>query len=199
MRERTWIEIAVAIVALIVSGVSLWVGVRTEDANEQLVATSTWPYVEIQKNNATPSGVPEIQYLLINGGVGPAKIESFELFYKGKAMPSMIAYLQACCRFDLVKYHARYLAAPEGGKPTPIISGTPANIVLRPGETRSILTVALGADDADLWRALDHARAETTFDACYCSALDRCWRSDLRGLHPERVDKCTAAKQPFDY
>lgn len=198
IRERTWIEIAVAIAALIVSGISLWVGVRTEDANEQVVASSTWPFVEIQTNDITYGGQPRIQFILVNGGVGPAKLETFEMFYKGKPMTSYKGYLAACCHFDLARYRADYDASPANKKPAPLIFGAPQDIVLRAGEARPILTVVRGANNAAFWNALDKARGDTAFRVCYCSVLNRCWTSDLLTLHPKRVDKCTSAKYPFN-
>ena len=199
MRERTWIEIVVAVAALVVSGISLWVGVRTEDANEQMVASTTWPFVEVQTNNATESGQHRISYLLINAGVGPAKIESFELLYKGKPMDSLAQYLRACCNFDIAAFNKRRHTAQGSNKPTALITGAPANIVLRAGAERPFLTLPLSAGDQPLWEALNQSIAKTTFHVCYCSVLDRCWSKDARTLDPRRVAKCAPAKHPYDY
>ena len=42
--QRHWSDTVLAVAALFVSAVSLWVGIRTENANEELVAASSWPF-----------------------------------------------------------------------------------------------------------------------------------------------------------
>ena len=50
------------------------------------------------------------------------------------------------------------------------------------------------ADPAQLaiWDGLNSARVALEFDACYCSVLDECFRSDLVSMTPTRVDACPA-------
>lgn len=84
---------------LFVSAVSLWVGVRTEIANEKLVAASTWPFLQILISNATPDAKLDLHFDVVNTGVGPAKIESFEMFWKGKPYRSGRQLLIDCCGF----------------------------------------------------------------------------------------------------
>src|SRR5215471_15741962 len=82
--QRHWSDTVIAVAALFVSAVSLWVAIRTENANEQLVTASTWPFEQVVVSNADPDTSLNLKFQVTNAGVGPAKIESFELFWKGK-------------------------------------------------------------------------------------------------------------------
>ncbi|HEY1613775.1 MAG TPA: hypothetical protein VGF97_08805 [Rhizomicrobium sp.] len=186
-------DIGIALAALFVSAVSLWVGVRTENANEQLVAASTWPFLQVQISNADEADAKlDLQFQVVNTGVGPAKIESFEVFWKGRPFRSAIELLTRCCGYKFVK-----ATSPDAKNHTPLTTGTVQGIVLRAGEPELFIHYRLGADNLAVWSALDKAREQMTYRICYCSVLDECWRSALRSelyfpgqLHPERVTTC---------
>jgi hypothetical protein len=44
----------------------------------------------------------------------------------------------------------------------------------------------------DLIMAVDAARTDITFNACYCSVLDECWQTDFSSSRPKRVEECHA-------
>jgi hypothetical protein len=46
--QRHWSDTAIAAAALFVSAVSLRVAIRTQKANEQLAAASTWPHFLVE-------------------------------------------------------------------------------------------------------------------------------------------------------
>jgi hypothetical protein len=187
-------DIVIAVSALFVSVVSLWIGVRNEIANEQLVAASTWPFLQIEISNADPDAKLDLQFAVGNTGVGPAKIQSFEVFWKGKPFRSGTELVERCCGYHFVK-----ATAPEAKNHTPLILGTVQGVVLRAGDTESFLRYRLNADNLPVWTALDKARDQMTFRICYCSVLNECWRSELRSelylpgqLQPEEVRTCPA-------
>ena len=196
---RHWSDTAVAVAALFVSGVSLWVGIRTESANEQLVASGTWPFLQVQIDNANPDGKLNLQFHVVNTGVGPAKIESFEVFWKGKPYRSGRQLLKECCGFK--NYAA---TSPEGKSHTPLLTGTVQGVVLRAGEPETFIRYPLNGDNLAIWNALDHARAGFSYRICYCSVLDECWRNSLVNelyvpgqLHPEHVKACPIPAVPY--
>ncbi|HWA92042.1 MAG TPA: hypothetical protein VG889_18525 [Rhizomicrobium sp.] len=192
--QRHWSDTALAIAALFVSAVSLWIGIRTEVANEELVAASTWPFLQVQISNADPDAKLDLQFQVVNTGVGPAKVESFELFWKGKPYRSGTQLLTDCCGYREIK-----ATSPEAANHTPLLKGTVQGMVLRAGEAETFIHYKLGADNLAVWSALDKARNDMTYRVCYCSVLDQCWRSALQSeiylagqLHPERVNSCAA-------
>lgn len=192
--RKSLLDLIIAGAALFVSAISLWVGVRTESANEKLVAASTWPFLQVQISNATSEDKLDLRFQVVNTGVGPAKIESFELFWKGKPYRSGGELLKACCGFKDYK-----ATSPEAKNHTRLTVGSVQGIVLRAGEIETFIHYPLNADNLSIWNTLDKARDQMTYRICYCSVLDECWRSELQSelyirgqLHPERVNECPA-------
>lgn len=190
--RRHWTDTLFAVAALFVSAISLWVGIRTEDANEKLVAASTWPFVQVQISNANPDAKLDLQFSVVNTGVGPAKIESFEVFWKGKPYRSANELLHACCGYTSIK-----ATLPQAKGHTPLTTGTVQGVVLRAGEPEMFIHYPLNTDNLAVWSALDNAREQMTYRICYCSVLDECWRGVLRSelyirgqLHPKQVKTC---------
>jgi len=93
---RDWVDPFLALVALVVSAVSLWVAIGTEQANRRMVAAASWPLLQVDTSNLHAT----IVFSVLNGGVGPAKLKTFELFWNGKAYPGAHALLTACCGYD---------------------------------------------------------------------------------------------------
>ena len=198
--QRHWSDTLFALAALFVSAVSLWVGIRTEKANEQLVAASTWPYLYVDSSNANPDGTKMIHMDVTNFGVGPAKVESFEVFWKGKSWPTADVLAGACCGYKPFDF-ARELAGP---KRTTMLTGGVQSTVIRAGETRPFVSLPFGSDNADVWGRLNNARHNMSYRICYCSVFDECWIGNFSGflpragqLHPARVKECPVPKVPF--
>lgn len=185
MRERNWIELFVGLAALAVSGISLWVGVRTEQANEDMVAATTWPVLQYGSSDLNDSRQPEIKLLITNGGVGPAKLMTLEMFYRGKPMSGPDMLLAACCGG----------ANPQGAG---ILEYTANGTLIRPGEERDFLRVIDIPQTRPLMAKLETVRNALSFRACYCSVLNRCWISDLTTLDPMPVKVCPVPKVPYN-
>ena len=99
-----WLDLVLGLSAMFVSVVSLIVAVahgrtmeRMADANTRMVEANSWPFVEFETHNADEHGNGDVRLVLINEGVGPARIETFELWWDGKPMSSLRTLLQACC------------------------------------------------------------------------------------------------------
>jgi hypothetical protein len=88
-----WLDISLGLCAMFVSVVSLVVAVehgrtmqRMADANARMVDENAWPFVEFSDHNADEQGNADIRLVLTNEGIGPARIETFELWLDGKPM-----------------------------------------------------------------------------------------------------------------
>lgn len=185
---RQWVELLLGAAALLVSAVSLWVAIGTEQANRQMVAAASWPLLQGDTADLPEKGVPVISFVLINGGVGPAKLKTLEVWWQGRAFSGAVPLLEACCGF-------RPFAGPPAMRTigrTLMTTGGVRNAVILAGEHRSFLHMPLGSDNSAVWQKLDAARRELRFRACYCSVFDECWVSNLQDLEPQRVDKCPA-------
>lgn len=189
-----WVDLVVAFSALFISVVSLGVAIlhgRTmeamADANARLVAANSWPFLSYGAGWVTVNGVARVHMRVHNTGVGPAKIESAELVWKGAAYRSSQEFLKACCELDAAS--------------TKFDSDLLSNIVLRAGQSIEFLALTQAADPrafGSLQRAV--LSRDLKLNICYCSIFDECWKSDLTtlNLQPERVEACVRPKVPFD-
>lgn len=196
-RPRHWLEYVSTAFAVVVSLISLWVAIATERANRQMVAASSWPLLEVDSSNVDDQGRSVLLFEVSNAGVGPAKVRSFEVFYKGKPYRSAVSLIRACC-------------APAFERPTPtgdegaigaLITGGVAGNVIRAGQTHPFIRYSLGTQNGELWRAINTARNESiTYRICYCSVFDECWINAPAGrdqLDPTPVDKCPVPPVPY--
>jgi len=199
-----WLDMIVAGCALLVSVTSLVVAVlhgrtmeRMADANARLVSANSWPLLQRYWSDAGIDGGPATALIVANGGVGPAKIEAFELFWKGRPMHNPHELIEACCLA---------VEAPDstssGAQPAPGRAGWSLEVssvqgmILRAGATiRAYELLETPATKALVTRL--RAITDVTLRACYCSVFDECWVSDLRTLQPTRVARCEAPKVPF--
>jgi hypothetical protein len=184
--SKKWFEAAAAVAALVVSAISLWVAIGTEDANRKMVSAASWPLIQFIDSDADDQTHSDIIKLSVsNAGVGPAKIESFELFYRGRAMRSHAELMRACCGY----------VRPASEADRPMTSAT-SDTVLRAGETRPFLIYAKTSTNAAIYDRLDGVREDgIEYRICYCSVFDECWQSDTRShslLKPAPVKACIA-------
>jgi hypothetical protein len=105
-----WVDLSVAVCALVVSMTSLWVAVRhghpmerMADANARLVSANSYPLLQHFQSSAADlqsalDGIPGqlvASLNVINSGVGPAKVETLEIFWNGRSVRSVRELLQA--------------------------------------------------------------------------------------------------------
>jgi hypothetical protein len=184
VHRRHWLEYVATAAALLLSAVSLWVAIGTMDANRKMVAAASWPFLQLDTSNGDAAGHDVISFSVTNAGVGPAVVETFELSWHGIPMHSGQELLEHCC----------------GYKQGQIVwsTGTVAVGVIRTGETRMFITYPKGPKNAATYDAFNFTRLKgLSYSACFCSVFGECWLSDLRDLHPPRIDKCPAAEVPY--
>ncbi|HEY1527323.1 MAG TPA: hypothetical protein VGH51_13895 [Candidatus Angelobacter sp.] len=185
-----WVDLIVASSAIFISIVSLAVSIghgrvmeQLVKENQKMVAGSTMPFLtEFGSQFDSVTGQHRLRLILKNGGVGPARIEWFEVRYKGVPYSSEDALLHACCLSALPKGNLNSDALQSSG-----VSGT----MLPQRESIDFIDLRPGTG-LDLMNALDAARRDITYNACYCSVLDECWQTDFSSSHPKRVEECHA-------
>lgn len=186
-KRHKWLDMSVALSALFVSVVSLGVAMRMAEANARLVSASSWPFLSYGPGTDSINGAQKIHMKVVNAGVGPAKIESAELVWKGVAYRSDLDFLKSCCGFE--------------GSEKDFDSDLLPNEVLRAGERISFLEFAQSTRPS-VFAALQQAMLsrDLQLNVCYCSIFDECWKEDLTtlSLKPRSVQACVAPKVPFD-
>ncbi len=187
--DRHWAESALAIGAVVIAAASLWIAVATEHTNRQIVAASSWPFLEQYFSDATYTGRKLLTVNVVNAGIGPAKVESVELFWHGKAYRSARELLRDCCGYN-----------PSLSQNPEFIVSTLDGWVMRPGETIHLIWYPYPAGDPGPWKKFNsvlesrQAGAPPQLRICYCSAFNQCWITKGHELNPPRVAACPVPK-----
>jgi hypothetical protein len=183
-------DVAIAVTAIFISAVSLFVAIQHGKTERDLVAANVWPFPRgILTNGYDDKG--SIAIGVSNGGVGPAKIQSFELFYRGQPVSSGLDLLRKCC--GLGQGDAAVKAQLPHGIKYSIVDET----VLRPGEDNPVLRVERSATVPQVPDRLAASLPQMTFRVCYCSVLDQCWINDLRTTRTQTVRECKPPEHPY--
>lgn len=184
-------DVIVSLTAIFISAVSLYVAIEHGRTERQLIAANVWPFLrEIRSNSYGPDG--DITIGLINVGVGPAKVRSFEVFYRGNPVSSGLDLLRKCCGLpaDVASVKA---ALPHG-----LFYSTVDNSVVMPREDIEAIKLYRRQSNVQIGDRLSAALGNVTFRACYCSELDQCWRTNLQSIQAEPVKQCPAPQHPFN-
>jgi len=188
-----WIDISVAGCALIVSVTSLFVAIRhghsmerMAEANARLVEANSWPLLQRYQSDVGEQGARAFSLNVANFGVGPAKVESVEVFWQGSAVHGPHELAELCC-----------LQGKSSGAEQSLETSGVMGTVLRAGEVRHIIEFPEDPHNGPLSDQLHGALRKIVMRACYCSVFDECWISDLRTLHPPRVKECPVPQVPF--
>ena len=183
----------VSIAAIFISAVSLYTAIQNGKTERQLVAADVWPFPRAILSGGWDSK-NSIVVGVANAGVGPAKIRSFEMFYRGQPVNSGLDLLRKCCRLGPGPDAAN--AQIPGGHYYSIIDES----VLRAGEDDAVLRVTPSPSAPAVTDRLKNYSVlnQITFRVCYCSVLDQCWISNLRNTHTQAVGECTPPEHPYD-
>ena len=183
---RFWFDFIAASAAIFISVVSLVIGMRGETIQKDLLAANSWPFLELDEERSSA-----ISISIKNEGVGPAKVESFEVFYKDQPVDSSLDLLRRCCGLSQDNTTAREQLSHD------ISLGDVADNVIRPDESRQMIRMGRPASDSSLFDSFDAQFGSFTFRVCYCSILDKCWMSNLQTLKPAEVASCPVPTHPF--
>jgi len=178
------VDLIIAGCAILISGISLFIAIQQSRTMQKQLAAASWPLLQYSSGNTDDQNKLAIEMTVTNAGVGPALIKRFRILYGGKSYDNYYRFLLDCCGYPVPK-----------GQTTKFVPGTPLTAfvkgsVVRAGETKPFLSMALTPDNQDMWKKLDRARFKLKFDACYCSVLGDCWHSDLTGLDAQQVAAC---------
>jgi hypothetical protein len=190
---RPHFDVIVSLTAIFISAISLYVAIEHGKTERDLVAANVWPFPrEILDNNHDESGSVAIG--VSNGGVGPAKIRTFEMFYRGQPVSSGLDLLRKCC--GLPPGDAAVKTAFPKHLGTSIVDET----VWRPGEEDVVLRVPPSQAAPEITQRLKQfdVLTKVTFRVCYCSVLDQCWIGDLRSTQVQSVAQCRPPVHPYN-
>jgi len=184
-----WVDLALALSAVFISAVSLGVAIDHGRTERQLVAANSWPFLRNMLDNGYDAGKSVVMGMS-NGGVGPAKVQSLEVFYDGRAASSNLDVLRKCCGLPP--------GASAGSKwlPKGFSYSIADNQVLRPGEENPVMQVWRKSSPEMASRFAD-ALLKLSFRVCYCSVFDECFIGNLKDTRQQRVKACPKPEHPY--
>lgn len=187
---RSRVDLILALTAIFLSAISLYVAIQNANTQRDLVAADTWPFVSVGiKNGANDKN--DLVISIANSGVGPAKLQSFEVFYKGKPVKSAFDLLQRCCGLPS---HGKALADAVNGH---LRLATVENLVLRAGEEVEVIALRPAPVNQQVIERLLGSINDISYHGCYCSVLDECWETDFGSTRVNKVKLCPVPKHQF--
>jgi hypothetical protein len=184
---RGWLDITLAVSAVFISLMSLFLAIQHGRVMERMVEASTWAFVTVNFSNADATNfTPHNRLTVMNKGVGPAKVEDLEVFYQGVAQPGPRALVNAILKTGGQETHGYIKSDVQG-------------IVLSAKEEVNFLDFNTSSYSPEQYTALNQATSTLQFRACYCSVLDQCAIFDSRkGVRrPEVIKTCPVLETPF--
>lgn len=179
---------AIGVSAVAISLISLLLAIGNGNAMQRLVEANSWPFVSIGVSNRDEQDKKVLRFVAQNKGIGPAKIQTLEVFYDGKSMPDAHTLIHTILGPEAAGAHV-----PFGGSAF-------VGDVLSSKETVLVLSV----QDKTIARSnLEKLAAEARnigFKVCYCSVFNECWVSDRTGAAlspPLAVKSCPIPKAPY--
>ncbi len=172
-----------AVLAIFLSCVSVFIAVHHGKTMERLVEANSWPNISYSTSNADEaSNNHNIIFTLRNTGVGPARIDSFEVFYKDRPMKDALSLALACCEPKKSSYSTS-LVVDE---------------VLPAREQINFISLPNTPINDGLWDRVNVERFAVRIRICYCSVFDECWSRNSEQRRPNRVAECQPT-QPVQY
>jgi hypothetical protein len=181
---HAWFDLILALSAITISVISLFVAVAHGRTEEKMVAASSWPFLTFAtERDGLDAGGWTIYLRLQNSGVGPARVKWLRMILDGRPMRGRGDLMTHCCGVadgtvdDQVRIGLVSQNSPVG--------------VLPARDTTNILAWRARPGNASLMSKLDGVRHRIHAQACYCSVLDECWVSDLTATaDPHKVNEC---------
>ena len=189
---RHWLDMVVALAALVTSVVSITVAVRHGETMEKLVEAQSWPHIQLDSSNLV-NDKQDVALTLRSTGSGPSQVKALSISYAGTPVHNWPELIRACCASDRNADVATLLRETDGR----VITGTPTGAVLLPNDKAMIMSLPRTEANAALWKRLDMERTKLRFEACYCSVFDECYVSELRQSDARHVESCPVFKDKW--
>jgi hypothetical protein len=183
------VDLLLALSALVLSVVSMFIAIENHHAMKQLVTANSWPYLRHDSSNVSGDGDNEIDLALTNAGIGPALIEKFTLSYQGMPIKNKSDLLLHCCVKDFNDPVVRK---------ADIITGEMNGRAVSPREKVDFLKMRKPDQEplVAMWEKLDQARFHLVTAVCYRSVFGEHWITKSDDFQSRQVDSCDALPGP---
>jgi hypothetical protein len=181
-----WLELAVAVTALITSVSSIVLAIGNGKAMDKLVKANSVPYLESGISTATLEGAQVLSLDFVNRGVGPAHEESLLVTVDGRPVRSFPDMLAASLGpkegHEAYEVFHRTHTLLRNNVPKRFVAAGQSQLVFRLPRTR---------ENAKWWDALVKQQSRWNVAFCYCSVFNECWAARSETADSTPVKQCT--------
>lgn len=181
-----WLELGIAMTALVTSISSIIIAVHHGKIMEKLVQANSLPYVQGGVSNVTNEGEEVLSLDLLNRGIGPAHEQSLRVKADGRYVKSVTELLAA-------SLPPEQLAEVEKARKAEILKIAQNNVRHRfipGGAQQMVFRVPKTPENAQYWELLNAAWSKWDIEYCYCSVFDECWQVVGKFAEPTPVKEC---------
>ncbi|WP_394822456.1 hypothetical protein [Pendulispora albinea] len=171
------LELIAAVLASFIAALALIVSAYSAYWQRVQARALVWPYLQLASSDVTEDGKSDYRFLVLNGGIGPARIRFVEVTVDEKPVSTWD---------EAVKE---------------LIGERPPNTMIRNSVHGRIVSAGTNVNavhviDPEVAKAVAEARHRLQMQVCYCSVLDECW---LVSSHeePAPITKCPARSTSF--
>jgi hypothetical protein len=176
-----WLELVIAVTALITSISSIAIALHHGKIMERLVQANSLPYMQGGFSTATPEGEQVLSLDLLNRGVGPAHQQSLRVRIDDRYVTSLDELIQASLGPAQAAEANRVLVPLQNMVRTRFIPG---------GQQQLVFRIARTPENAQSWELLEASQRKWDIEFCYCSVFDECWEVRGKWEEPEPVQAC---------
>jgi len=178
-----WLELIIALTALVTSISSIAIAVHHGRVMEKLVQANSFPYMQGGFSDETAEGEDVLSLDLLNHGVGPAHEVSLRVTVGGQYVKSLEDLISASLGPDEAARAMPALRAHmlRNGVRRRFIPGGQQQLVFRIGKT---------PENAEFWDRLAKDSRRWDIQFCYCSIFRECWWVPSKWSEPEPIKQC---------
>jgi hypothetical protein len=176
-----WLELVIAVTALVTSISSIAIAVHHGKIMERLVQANSIPYMQGGFSNITPEGARVLSLDLLNRGVGPAHQQSLRVKVGSRYVTSTSELIAAALGPERAADAERVFETMNNTVPKRFIPG---------GQQQLVFRIARTPENAEHWDALNTAQKNWNVEYCYCSVFQECWEVLGEWGEPKPIKEC---------
>jgi hypothetical protein len=176
-----WLELVIAITALITSISSIAIAVHHGRIMEKLVQANSLPYMQGGFTDATMEGERVLSLDVLNRGVGPAHQQSLRVKVDGRYVRSLGELIEASLGAEKAAEAKRVFFTLQNRVKKRFVPG---------GEEQMVFRIEKTPENESYWNLLEAAQRRWDVEFCYCSVFEECWEVLRKWDEPAHVEAC---------
>jgi hypothetical protein len=176
-----WLELVIAITALITSISSIAIAVHHGRIMEKLVQANSLPYMQGGFTDATLEGERVLSLDVLNRGVGPAHQQSLRVKVDGRYVRSLGELIEASLGAEKAAEAKRVFFTLQNRVKQRFVPG---------GEEQMVFRIEKTPENESYWNLLEAAQRRWDVEFCYCSVFEECWEVLRKWDEPTPVEAC---------